>query len=146
MKTLAVVACMLGATALADYPPPSVKCTVPPECTTCSGVYPGACGGNALDAGLLLSECFDFTGFDSYPTSKTSYYCPPGVVAYRATGCGCTSAGAVAAMFLAAVPLFRRRRVAKGKGYEAQLTETGDEQNPFQVVTSVAVKDAVPRD
>jgi hypothetical protein len=30
----------------------------------------------------------------------------------------------------------------KGKGYEAQLTETCDEQNPFQVVTSVAVHGA----
>ncbi len=30
----------------------------------------------------------------------------------------------------------------KGKGYETQLTETCDEQNPFQVVTSVAVNAA----
>lgn len=30
----------------------------------------------------------------------------------------------------------------KGKGYEAQLTETCDEQNPFQVVTSVSVNGA----
>lgn len=118
MRALSMVTFLFGATALADYPPPSVRCTVPSECTTCvSARYDAAvadCIGGSIDAGLSLSECFDFTGASSLPDTKTQYYCPPGVVAYRthAQGCSCTTAEALVAMFFAMVPflLLRRRR------------------------------------
>jgi hypothetical protein len=113
MKTIAFVVFLLSATALADYAPPAVKCTVPPDCVTCgAGSDAGPnCLAEALDAGLILSGCFDFTGYStSWQTQVTHYYCPPGVTAYRGHVCGCASVEVVAVMLLAMVPLLRRRR------------------------------------
>lgn len=115
MKAISIAAFLCGAAVWADTPPPSVKCTVPSECATCITIRGDAavadCIGSSLDAGLILSECFDFTGASTAQSSKTQYYCPPGVVAYRSHGCACNSAEAMVAVFLAMVPLLRRRRL-----------------------------------
>jgi uncharacterized protein (TIGR03382 family) len=114
MKTPPFVVLLLSVTALADYAPPAVKCVVPPECVTCSSERTGPplsdCLGAAEDAGLVVSDCFDFTGITSGLQTTTKYACPPGVKAYRGHACGCTSAEAVAAMALAMAPLVRRRK------------------------------------
>ena len=112
-----LLAVFLGATvALADYPPPVAKCAVPPICKTCVSSDGAQCGEQAKDAGLILSECFDFEGTTSGPYPRTEYYCPKGVTVHRAPSCGCTSFGAAAAMVMALVPLvplLRRRRPAR---------------------------------
>ena len=114
MTRLGLMVAILGMPAWADYPPPAVNCTVPAECTTCGPHWDAGCSATALDAGLILSECFDFTGSSSNPSSVTRYYCPPGVDAHRIQ-CGCGSAGAAAmVMLLVMAPLLRGRRSRGG--------------------------------
>lgn len=117
-RMIAVGLLMLASTSLGDYPPPSPNCTVPSACVTCTsrrstdaGVF-AACVADALDAGLQLSDCYDFTGSAASTwgtTSVSNYYCPAGISAYR--GCGCTTGeGTAAATGLAFLALLRRRR------------------------------------
>jgi uncharacterized protein (TIGR03382 family) len=91
--------------ALADVGPRPPQCNVPDGCVTCLTEFGNrdagdACRAEALDAGLIESECSDRLG-----ASATSNFCPPGKVATR----GCSSVGVLGLSALA-VLLFRRRR------------------------------------
>lgn len=126
-----VVVLLLGsAKAWADYSP-SAKCAPPPECTTCR---PGDCEAAALDAGLVRSDCADFTGLSS-SSSAIYYYCPPGVTVSRVHTCGCSSAEAAVAALLAVAPLLRRRSQRR-KGRAARGGETRSREAPSAYRTS----------
>lgn len=107
MKQLAFALVLASSAAFADIAPgPSnPSCEVPASCTTCS-MYAGEtgpaeeCKANAIDAGLIESECTDTRGL-----TLRRYFCPKGTMATR----GCSSVDVLGLSALAAL-LFRRRR------------------------------------
>lgn len=84
--------------ALADVGPRPPRCNVPEGCVTCTGEQ--ECVAQAVDAGLVASECSDRSGSVQY-----SYFCPQGKVATR----GCSSVDVIGLGALATLLLRRRR-------------------------------------
>ena len=99
MRLIVLLAALIGGLALADVPGPKTVCNAPPECVRCSaGDRP--CFDDAVDAGLILSDCVSRVGV------PTSFLCPPGVM--PTTSCSCSSGGG--ALLLALLAVLRRSR------------------------------------
>lgn len=101
---LVFLAAILSTAALADVGPRPPPCSVPSGCVTCvrnGGETATPCGDEAIDAGLVRSDCSDRSG-----AVFTEYYCPPSTPATRF--CGCSSTEVLGAIALLA--LLRRRR------------------------------------
>ena len=94
---LAFLVLFVSSIALADVGPRPARCNVPEGCVTCSGEV--ECGAQAVDAGLIESECSDRSGSVEY-----RYFCPKGKTATR----GCSSVDVLGLSAL--IFLFRRRR------------------------------------
>lgn len=100
MKLLLLVAVLVAGVALADVPGPKTVCNAPPECVRCSaGDRP--CFDNAVDAGLILSDCVSRVGV------PTSFLCPAGVM--PTASCSCSSGGGALLLALVAVLRLSRR-------------------------------------
>lgn len=100
MRIAVLVAVLVGGVALADVPGPKKTCSAPAECVPCSA-GDRACIDNAVDAGLILSDCVSRVG------TPTSFLCPPGVM--PTASCSCSSAGGALLLALVAVLGGRRR-------------------------------------
>ena len=95
---LSFLVLFISSIALADVGPRPPRCSVPEGCVTCSGEP--ECSAQAVDAGLIESECSDRSGSVEY-----SYFCPKGKTATR----GCSSVD-VMGMSALGLLLLRRRR------------------------------------
>jgi len=103
VRIAVLVGSLVAAVALADVPGPKTVCKAPPECVPCSA-GDRACVDNAVDAGLILSDCVSRVG------TPTSFLCPPGVM--PTASCSCSSAGGALLLALVAV-LGGRRRLSR---------------------------------
>jgi hypothetical protein len=95
---LAFLVLFVSSIALADVGPRPPRCNVPEGCVTCSGEQ--ECVAQAVDGGLIESECSDRTG-----SVEHRYFCPKGKTATR----GCSSVDVLGLSAVAALMLRRRR-------------------------------------
>lgn len=105
-----LAAVLWSSLATADVGPRPAPCNVQGlGCTSCVERFGGdndaGCAADALDAGLVLSDCTDRVG-----ASETRHYCPSGVRVGRACGCAGSPDAFTAAAAVVLLGLRRRAR------------------------------------
>lgn len=100
MRLMVLGAVLIGGLALADVPGPKWRCTAPPSCVSCR-FDEQSCIDDAVDAGLILSDCVSGVGAPRY------FVCPPGVT--PTASCSCSSGGGALLLALLAVLRLSRR-------------------------------------